>query len=151
MTSSGSCARLPKKGHSIRQGLSVSAEFAGTVQKRYGCPVAECWNLDLFLQEIVLHRGLYYYLCGVPNRREVAKYVVAPIFEKLRGSRFSVTYPVQIHRHLLTGAPHWSARPPRTSRNPRVRTFVSETEPQGNVGGNLHCTRRSFNRMERSA
>jgi hypothetical protein len=33
---------------------------------------------------------------------------VAPIFECLRASRFSVTYPVQLHRHLLTGAPHWA-------------------------------------------
>jgi len=44
----------------------------------------------------------------VPNRKEVAKYVVAPIFENLRTSRFSVSYPVQIHRHLLTGAAHWA-------------------------------------------
>ena len=29
----------------------------------------DCWNLDSFLQEIVLHRGLYYYLCGAINRR----------------------------------------------------------------------------------
>ena len=71
-------------------------------------PSKECWDLDSFLQEIVLHRGLYYYLCGVANRKEVAKYVVAPVFEKLRASRFSVTYPVQIHRHLLTGTPHWA-------------------------------------------
>jgi hypothetical protein len=71
-------------------------------------PGKECWDLDSFLQEIILHRGLYYYLCGVANRREVAKYVVTPIFEKLRTSRFSVAYPVQIQKHLLTGAPHWA-------------------------------------------
>lgn len=96
--------RTAAQKHSIT--ISFSADEAG----RFGIcvPGKECWNLDLFLQEIVLHRGLYYYLCGVPNRREVARYVVAPIFEKLRGSRFSVTYPVQIHRHLLTGAPHWA-------------------------------------------
>jgi hypothetical protein len=42
------------------------------------------------------------------NRREVAKYVVMPIFENLRTSRFGVTYPVQILKHLMTGAPHWA-------------------------------------------
>lgn len=76
--------------HSVT--VSFSADDAGTFEVRV--PGKECWDLDLFLQEIVLHRGLYYYLCGVANRKEVAKYVVAPIFEKLRASRFSVTYPV---------------------------------------------------------
>jgi hypothetical protein len=71
-------------------------------------PGSDGWNLDSFLQEIVLHRGLYYYLCGVVNRREVAKLVVAPIFEELRSSRFSVTYPVQMLKHLLSGTAHWA-------------------------------------------
>ena len=71
-------------------------------------PGKDCWNLDSFLQDIVLHRGLYYYLCGAINRREVAKLVVMPAFEALRSSRFSVTYPVHILRHLLDGTAHWA-------------------------------------------
>jgi len=90
--------------HSVT--VSFSANDAGMFEIRV--PGKECWNLDSFLQEIVLHRGLYYHLCGVPNRREVAKFVVAPVFECLRASRFSVSYPVQLHRHLLKGAPHWA-------------------------------------------
>jgi len=86
--------------------VAVSVDDAGTF--KVSVPGKECWKLDPFLHEIVLHRGLYYYLCGVLNRREVAKLVVMPIFEDLRSSRFSVTYPVQILRHLLTGTPHWA-------------------------------------------
>jgi hypothetical protein len=86
--------------------VSFSANDAGTF--KISIPGKECWDLDSFLQEIVLHRGLYYYLCGVLNRREVAKCVVMPIFDNLRMSRFSVTYPVQILKHLMTGASHWA-------------------------------------------
>jgi hypothetical protein len=90
--------------HSVS--ITFSADDSGTF--KIIVPGRECWNLDSFLQEIVLHRGLYYYLCGVVNRREVAKLVVVPIFEDLRSSRFSVTYPVQILRHLLNGTAHWA-------------------------------------------
>ena len=90
--------------HSVS--ITSSADDSGTFT--IYVPGKDCWNLDSFLQEIVLHRGLYYYLCGVINRREVAKLVVSPIFQELRSSRFSVTYPVQILRHLLDGTPHWA-------------------------------------------
>jgi hypothetical protein len=90
--------------HSVS--VTASADDAGTFTVLV--PGSDCWNLDSFLQEIVLHRGLYYYLCGVMNRREVAKLVVAPIFEELRSTRFSVTYPVQILKHLLNGTAHWA-------------------------------------------
>jgi hypothetical protein len=86
--------------------LSYSTNDLGTFE--LSIPGKESWDLDSFLQEIIFHRGLYYYLCGVPNRREVAKKVVTPIFEKLCASRFSVTYPVQIQKHLITGTPHWA-------------------------------------------
>jgi hypothetical protein len=96
--------RMSAQKHSVS--ISYSVDDAGLF--KVSVPGKECWSLDSFLQEIVLHRGLYYYLCGVLNRREVAKLVVMPIFENLRSSRFSVTYPVQILRHLLTGTPHWA-------------------------------------------
>ncbi len=96
--------RTASQKHSVS--ISYSVDDAGTF--KVSVPGEECWNLDSFLQEIVLHRGLYYHLCGVLNRREVAKHVVMPIFENLRSSRFSVAYPVQILKHLLTGTPHWA-------------------------------------------
>jgi len=86
--------------------ITFSVDDSGTF--KIVVPGKQCWSLDSFLQEIVLHRGLYYYLCGVVNRREVAKLIVAPIFEELRSSRFSVSYPVQILRHLLNGTAHWA-------------------------------------------
>jgi hypothetical protein len=67
--------RTAAQKHAVQ--ISFSANIAGTFE--LCIPGKECWNLDSFLQEIVLHRGLYYYLCGVQNRREVAKYIVAPI------------------------------------------------------------------------
>jgi hypothetical protein len=91
-----------------RHSVSISFSVSDTGTFEISVPGAECWSLDSFLQEIVMHRGLYYYLCGVQNRREVAKLVVLPIFEDLRSSRFSVAYPVQILKHLLTGNPHWA-------------------------------------------
>jgi hypothetical protein len=96
--------RTAAQKHSVTVSFSSSDTGTFTVS----VPGKDCWNLDSFLQEIILHRGLYYYLCGVLNRREVAKYVVVPIFEDLQTSRFSVTYPVQILKHLIAGTPHWA-------------------------------------------
>ena len=101
--------------------VSFSANDTGTFEVYV--PGKDSWNLDSFLQEIVFHRGLYYYLCGVPNRREVGKLVVAPIFEKLQGLRFSVTYPVQIRetphalQHLTGLAENCSKKPPTNSKS----------------------------------
>ncbi len=72
-------------------------------------PGDERRNLDLFLQELIFTRGLYYYLCSVPNRRNVARRVVKPIFEELLQSHYSVVYPVLIHTHLLEGSQTWTA------------------------------------------
>lgn len=91
-----------KHAVSITSAVSDSGTFKIVV------PGKDCSNLDFFLQEIILNRGLYYYLCGVLNRREVARLVVVPTFEGLRSSRFRVIYPVQIIRHLIDGTPHWA-------------------------------------------
>jgi hypothetical protein len=72
-------------------------------------PTKCCLNLDSFLQELVLSRGAYYYLCSVNHRRDVAGEVVKPILEDLLLSCFSVAYPVQIQKHLLDGARDWMA------------------------------------------
>jgi hypothetical protein len=72
-------------------------------------PAKERLNLDSFLQELFLTGGPYFYLCSVPNRRQVARSVVKPIFQELLITCFSVAYPVLIHQQLLKGSPIWSA------------------------------------------
>lgn len=90
--------------HAVK--ISFIANDSGVF--KLSVPGKECWNLDSFLQEITFQHGLYYYLCGASNRREVARFVVKPIFEELLVSRFSVAYPVQIQKHLLEGSLDWA-------------------------------------------
>lgn len=66
-------------------------------------------GLDGFLQEIIFHNGLYYYLCGVSRRRDVARLVAKPFFEGLLAARYDVVFPVQIQKHLLEGNSDWGA------------------------------------------
>src|ERR1700722_4949155 len=96
--------RTAARKHSVT--ISFAANETGAF--RLSVPGEQCWNLDSFLQAISLQHGLYYYLCGVPNRREVARFVVKPVLEELLGSRFSVAYPVQIQKHLLEGSTDWA-------------------------------------------
>src|SRR5690349_17187087 len=77
--------RRAARKHSVV--VSTSEDSTGAL--RLSVPAKQCWNLDLLLQELVLNRGLYYYLCSVPNRRHAARTVVKPIFEELLQSRFS--------------------------------------------------------------
>jgi hypothetical protein len=58
-------------------------------------------KIDAFLQEIMLSRALYYYACGVKHRRSVTAKVIAPIFQQLLQSRFSVTPDRFLRRHIL--------------------------------------------------
>jgi hypothetical protein len=58
-------------------------------------------KIDAFLQEIMLSRGLYYYACSIKNRRAVAGKVIAPLFQQLLKSRFSVTHDHSLRRHIL--------------------------------------------------
>ncbi len=97
--------RKAARKHSVTISLSTNA----TDELTLSVPGKECWNLDLFLQELILSRGLYYYLCSIPKRRLAAKSVVKPIIEQLLVSRFSVVYPVLLHKHLLNGSPDWTA------------------------------------------
>ncbi len=58
-------------------------------------------KIDAFLQEIMLSRALYYYACGVKNRRSVTAKVIAPIFRQFLQSRFSITPDRLLRRHIL--------------------------------------------------
>ncbi len=64
-------------------------------------------KFELFLQELMFNQGLYYYLCSIPNRREVARSVVVPIFREFLELSFAVIYPSLIRRHVLEGAAGW--------------------------------------------
>jgi hypothetical protein len=58
-------------------------------------------KIDAFLQEIMLSRALYYYACGIKNRRTVVGKVIAPLFQQLLKCRFSVTHDHSLRRHVL--------------------------------------------------
>jgi len=67
-------------------------------------PLNESEKFGLFLQELMLNQGIYYYLCGIPNRRQVANSVVRPIFQELLDAYFPVTYPSLLRRQMLGGS-----------------------------------------------
>jgi hypothetical protein len=50
-------------------------------------------NVELFLHELMLDRGLYYYVCGVHNRLAVARDVVVPIFREMLEWSFEAISP----------------------------------------------------------
>lgn len=87
------------KKHSVA--FSVSSPASGEFQ----CfvPFKELERFDLFLQELMVDLGLYYYLCSVPNRREVERSVVRPIFRELLETHFQFLDPSLLRRHLLEG------------------------------------------------
>src|ERR1035438_9037164 len=70
-------------------------------------PFKNSWSLDTLLHDLVFHRGLYYYLCTVSNRRQIAASIVKPIFEELLSERFSVAFPVSLRKHLIEGSDDW--------------------------------------------
>jgi hypothetical protein len=61
-------------------------------------------RFEMFLQELMLNNGLYYYLCSVRNRKEVAKSVVVPIFQELLQLCFDFIYPSLLRKHILEGS-----------------------------------------------
>ncbi|MGB8260122.1 MAG: hypothetical protein WCE75_07215 [Terracidiphilus sp.] len=96
--------RVAARKHAVT--LSIAVDKPGTF--KLSIPAKDSAGLDAFLQEITFQHGLYYYLCGVPNRRNVARMIVKPIMEGLLTSQYDVAYPVQIQKHLLDGIPDWA-------------------------------------------
>ena len=97
--------RIAGRRHSVTINISENP----TGELALSVPGGERQNLNHFLQEIIFSRGLYYYLCGISNRRHVARRVVKPIFEELLQSHFAVVYPVLLQKHLLEGSQTWTA------------------------------------------
>ena len=67
-------------------------------------PLKDGDKFGLFLQELMLNQGIYYYLCSVPNRRKIANSVVRPIFQGMLDAFFPVTYPSLLQRQIIGGS-----------------------------------------------
>jgi hypothetical protein len=96
--------RVAVQKHAVK--LAITVDRSGTF--KVSIPTKDSTGLDTFLQEITFQHGLYYYLCGVSNRRDVARKIVKPIIEGLLESQYDVAYPVQIQKHLLEGTLDWA-------------------------------------------
>lgn len=57
----------------------------------------------------MFNHGLYYYLCSLPNRKQVARRVVRPIFEKFLEFGCEFLFPFMISKHVLEGTTGWVA------------------------------------------
>jgi hypothetical protein len=91
--------RVAAQKHSVT--VTVSITTAGAF--KLSIPANQSAGLDAFLQEITFQHGLYYYLCAVPKRRDVARLIVKPTIEGLLQSQYDVAYPVQIQKHFWRG------------------------------------------------
>ena len=91
--------------HSLK--LCISSSSPG----RFRCSISrkESEKFDLFLQELMLNHGPYYYLCSLPNRVAVARLAVCPIFQKLLELGYEFMYPSRIRRLVLEGEGGWVA------------------------------------------
>jgi len=96
--------RVAAQKHAVA--IAYSASRSG--EFKLSVPAKQTPGLDAFLQEISFQHGLYYYLCAVSNRRDVARLIVKPVMEELLASQYNVAYPIQIQRHLLEGSPDWA-------------------------------------------
>jgi hypothetical protein len=96
--------RVAAQKHTVTATISVSRDGVF----KLSIPARDSAGLDAFLREITFQHGLYYYLCAVSNRRDVARLIVKPIAENLIQSQYDVAYPVQIQKHLLEGTPDWA-------------------------------------------
>jgi hypothetical protein len=95
---------LRKAARNRSVSLSVSTPRPGEFLCSF--PSKDGLNLDLFLQELTFNRGLYYYLCNMPKRRETAKSVVLPVMMEVLGSRFNFVNPSVLRTQILGGATH---------------------------------------------
>ena len=95
------CVFLRNAGR--RHGLDLV--FVFTDAQNFSCRLVkdDLDRLTRFVQELTLNYGAYYYLCGVPNRREVARFIAKPVMLALMESCFDFTVPALITRHLIDG------------------------------------------------
>lgn len=91
--------------HAVRLNLSSNGpgKFTFSVSRKQND------EMDLFLQELMFNNGVYYYLCSLPNRKEIARRVVQPIFKELLEFSYQFLFPFFIRKHLLEGTTGWVA------------------------------------------
>lgn len=60
-------------------------------------------GIDALFQELILNRGLYYYICSIRNnkKKEIISHAVIPIFQELLEGRFQNPYSRFLRRHIL--------------------------------------------------
>lgn len=58
-------------------------------------------GIDALFQELILNKGLYYYICSIRHlKKDIVNYVVIPIFQELLDYRFQNPYSRFVRRHL---------------------------------------------------
>lgn len=60
-------------------------------------------GINSLFQELILNRGLYYYVCSIrkTGKREMVRYAIVPIFQELLEARFQNPYSRFLRRHIL--------------------------------------------------
>jgi hypothetical protein len=113
--------------------MSITANHAGGF--KCSIPAQDRDNFDLFLQELMLNQGLYYFLCSVQNRRAITRLAVKAIFQELLESRFQFTNPRLLQRQLLKGLPSCMAAGEFLHGTGRVFEMFSQQFKLGMISG----------------
>ncbi|MHA2314883.1 MAG: hypothetical protein ACXACF_06300 [Candidatus Hermodarchaeia archaeon] len=60
-------------------------------------------GIDALFQELILNRGLYYYICSIRNskKKEIITHAIIPVFQQLLEERFQNPYSRFLKRHIL--------------------------------------------------
>jgi hypothetical protein len=80
-------------------------------------------RVSTYFYALLFDRAIYYYLCGIKNRREIARVAVQPIFGELLQWCFAYTSPSSIRRHVLHGSAAWVAGEFRESMSSRYEVL----------------------------
>jgi len=92
-----------KHGLKFRYRIYGSGKLTITVERQ------QAVQLDTLLQELILSRGIYYYVSALSysNRTGIVDRVVLPIYQALLEERFSNPYSKHLKRHIFaTVSPH---------------------------------------------
>ncbi len=60
-------------------------------------------GIDALFQELILNKGLYYYVCSIRSnqKREIISYPILPLFQGLLENRFQNPYSRFLRKHIL--------------------------------------------------
>jgi hypothetical protein len=123
--------RVGAKGRGIS--MSITANNSGAF--KCSIPAKDQNNFDLFLQELMLNQGLYYFLCGVQHRRGITRSAVKAMFQELLDSRFQFTNPRLLQWQLLKGLPSCMAAGEFSYQTGRLFEMFSQQFKLGMISG----------------